>query len=120
MRRWNLPALGPEGVVTQWGRVGGHGKRFWNRPKSGQDELSLLAGRYPLSAATILIARRDLDSGDAVRYAEVSCLLEAGFEVERTPNHRNPDHVSVKFNGLWDDTAGESFDSCFGEPIVEG
>lgn len=115
-----LPSLGPGAFVTQYGRRGRNGWVFWNHPKAGQDELSLLAGRYPVDTTTILIARRDVDPNDAVRYATVGCLEEAGFTLERTPNRRNPDHVSVKLDGLWDDAAGDRFDACFEKPVTEG
>ncbi len=119
MAHLNLPPLEPDGVLTQFGRRVRGRWRFWNHPKADQVELSLLAGRYSLNRATVLIAKRDLDAGDAVRYARVSCLEEAGFKVARTPHRRNPDHVSVKFDGFWDDAAGEKFDACFSEPLTE-
>jgi hypothetical protein len=120
VRQRNLPPLERHDALTQFGRRWRAGEwQFRNHPKEGQVEVSLLAGLYSVGRATVLIARRDLDSNDGVRYARVSCLAEAGFELVRTPSHRNPDHVSVKFDGLWDEAVGERFDACFGEPVME-
>lgn len=119
MSRREAPPLSPKDVLTQYGRAAGRKCSFRDRPRASEVELSLLAGRYSVTQATVLIARRSVDSDDAVRYARVASLIQAGFEVRRTPNRRNPDHVSVKFEGLWDDAVGEKFDACFSDAVTE-
>ena len=112
-------SLEPDTVVTQYGRheVGG----FRVRPRHGiETGVSLIAGRLRPEVARALVVRRGIyrPGVDAVRYAAVVDLTDAGFDVVADPTPAIPDHVLVRSPGEWDDDVAERFDACFG-PVPE-
>lgn len=109
-------------TLTQCGTRRADGTfRFWNRPRDFRDppevSLSLLLGSFddPGDAAALAFGRSP-EKRDATRETTASALKGAGFTVAHTPNPRNPDHVSVYWDGDWDDDVGTRFNDCFGEP----
>lgn len=110
-----LPSLGPEDVLTQYGRTDPTGFRV--RPRSGVEEgISLIAGQLSAEEARRLVVRKGFyrPGVDAVRHTTAGDLEDAGFRVRRDPTPVIPDHVLVEFPGQWDDEVTERFDACFG------
>lgn len=105
--------------VTQYGEVGPSG--FRNRPRAGAEpSVSVFAGQWSVREATVRLRRRPPERADAVRYATVGALKEAGFTVREAPTRRNPEHAVVEYRGSWDDEVAKRFEGCFGEPVSWG
>jgi hypothetical protein len=75
--------------------------------------MSLILGRLTGEEAGNRVLKRAIGDGhDSARYTTAGKLRRAGFVVEHTPHVKNPDHVSVRREGSWDD---EPFDGCFND-----
>jgi hypothetical protein len=101
----------PDHWLTQYGR---HSDGFRRRPRSHETAVSLIRGRLTVAEAVrVVLWAESVTEDDRVRYARAAALLEHGFDVLLTPTRRNADHISVVWNGDWDDDVARAFDSCF-------
>ena len=75
-----------------------------------------MAGRTSVEGAARRVARREPRRGDGVRFTTAGRLRETGFIVARDPVPMFPEHVLVKFQGLWDDGVAKRCDECFDTP----
>lgn len=76
--------------------------------------MSVTVGQRSAGEMGILVGRKPSEN-DAVRYARVGDLRQAGFQVRHTPSRRNPDHASVEWIGEWSNSVAARFDLCFGD-----
>jgi hypothetical protein len=94
---------------------------FRSAPRqSDMGALSMLLGELTVEQAAYYVRRTRkpaVDNGgnvvDEVRHASVGGLRGATFSVYHSPHPRNPLHVSVEHEGIWDDDVREAFDRCF-------
>jgi hypothetical protein len=111
-------------VLTQFGMRTGPGlANFRMAPRPHEQDVSLLAGRLtPRQAAkAVRHGRPEYFPGrDVVRYTTVERLVVAGFRVESTPSPMIPNHISVEYDGDWNDDVAKRFDGCFDPPAKGG
>ena len=114
-------------VLTQYGRVDGHGAlHFYDRPKPGQYELSMLRGQLKAEDACrrVLGARAvpKMRVGARARYISAGVLRDAGLGVAHTPGFGSSDgHVSVSWppdrlpapDVTWPNEVAGHFANCF-------
>ena len=109
--------------LTQCGIQYFHGSfRFPNSLRSDRDppevSMSVLLGTFAPSEAQIEAygPGHGPKPRDAVRRTTAGRLREAGFRVVHTPRvPMSPNHVSVYWDGDWDDDVTAVFDECFDE-----
>jgi hypothetical protein len=104
--------IGDEEELTQYGTTT---DQFRKRPRWGKENAVslLLGGWHPLEASRKVRGIALEDGTDAARYTTAGTLRANGFRVTHTPGYRNRDHVSVHFDGVWDEQVCEAFDRCF-------
>ena len=93
------------------------GPKFYDRPKAGQTDVSLFVGRLSLVQMLYIVGGpgRKRQRRDAVRYAQVGCLQDAGFVLSEDNELVNGGrHVRVKVDGEWTEEHSRRFRSCFG------
>ena len=105
----------PEVVtLTQYGR---RTSGFRCEPRADEPDVSLLLGQLTADEARILVVPwGHTTEDDMVRYALADCLRDKGFTICLTPSRMIPGHVSVEYEGEWNDDMCEAFDECFTEP----
>ena len=111
-------AIDDEEELTQYGTTT---DRFRNEPRwLREDAVSLLLGGWHPLAASQKVRGIALEDGtDAARYTTAGTLRARGFSVTHAPGRKNPDHVVVSFDGVWDEQVCEAFDECFGPIEVD-
>ena len=110
------PELDEDAPLSQYGTIK---KGFRKRPRfdEGEKEVSLLLGTLSVGEAKgYVIPRYQPNSNDLVRYSSVDCLASKGFSVRHTGHKRSPYHVSVEYDGEWNEDMDEAFDDCFSSP----
>lgn len=116
--------LAPNESLSQYGnsnRLTGPRKdrAFHGRPRpTDQGKLSLELGRCTVEEF-LQRSPNFPKTGAVMRYTTVEALRERGFVVYHDPTAMRPQHVSVEFQGDWDDAVEERFDGAW-EPPQEG
>lgn len=94
----------------------------YNRPNinsprpQDSDGVSAFRGRVgPEDAYRLVVKSGRPTENDGVRYTQAGTLREAGFEVNPSPNIRNPLHVSISRQDTWGEREARRFVSCFTE-----
>jgi hypothetical protein len=117
-------------IVTQTGHCERRSNDQWYRGRFsfrralradlGEKYMSVIRGRLTPAEAVPLVARGDRAGfADAVRYASIGELRQAGFTVEPKENHLIPGHLGVFLDREWTPADSDAFDRCFSE-IVPG
>ncbi len=82
-----------------------------------EQSMSLLCGALDPGAAATARHGNPPRPRDAARLTTAGTLRAEGFRVEHTPRlPSSPLHVSVYWDGEWDDEVANKFDSCFESP----
>lgn len=108
--------IGDDEELTQYGVTT---DPFRNQPRWRQEEaVSLLVGAWDSLEAGYRVRGQALEDGtDAARYTTVGALRAKGFIVTNTPTKRNPDHVSVSWDGEWDQKCATILMGITGLPV---
>lgn len=118
--------LGDEEWISQVGHKRADGTfSFQGRPRPLKEppetDISFVLGQLGPSQARLTAfgsLTRMHPGRDAVRHVKVGTLRSAGFRVEHTPRRGSLDHVSVFYDGEWDDTTEDLLHSCCMEGSV--
>lgn len=87
--------------------------------RPGEDGLSGTRGRLTPGEAYRVVrgSKGHVNKDDGVCYATAGKLRANGFTVEHTPGLRNPDHVTISYDGDWDESVALLFKTSFSEEV---
>lgn len=114
--------IGDDDPLTQHGSQLADGTfRFRNALRTDRNpverSMSLLDGALSPGDAARARHGQAPKPRDAARATTAGRLRQEGFRVEHTPRMPMSQlHVSVYWDGEWDDDVAMAFDSCFGKP----
>jgi hypothetical protein len=104
-----LRGLNPQDWLTQLG------PKYPNRPKPGQNDVSLWLGQLSVEQTVQVVGGRPVRKRDEVRYFQAGCLRDAGFVLEADTKLVNGEtHVSTTTRGQWTDEDAARFEACAG------
>lgn len=87
--------------------------------RPNEDGLSGTRGRLTPGEAYRVVrgSKGHVNKDDGVSYATAGALRQSGFVVEHTPTLRNRDHVTISYDGDWDESVALLFKASFSEEV---
>jgi hypothetical protein len=114
----NAPMTNPSGLrdLSREDWLTQLGPKFYDHPKAGQTDVSVFVGRLSLVQMLYIVGGpgRKRQRRDAVRYAQVGCLQDAGFTlVEDNELVNGGRHVRIQLHGEWTEEHSRRLRYCF-------